>query len=110
MSPAPGPPRRPAGASRQLAWTRRRARHLLAIGSALAITAVACIVAVARLWAGGPTSLPANSVGLINPAGGRTGAPVPVGSPAGLAYGDGSVWAVDTTEGTLSRINPAPML
>ena len=30
-----------------------------------------------------------------------------MGSPAGLAYGDGSVWAVDSTEGTLSRINPA---
>ena len=30
-----------------------------------------------------------------------------VGSPAGVAYGDGSVWAVDSTEGTLSRINPA---
>jgi YVTN family beta-propeller protein len=32
---------------------------------------------------------------------------VSVGSPVGLAYGDGSVWAVDSAEGTLSRINPA---
>ena len=46
-------------------------------------------------------------MGLIDPAGGRVGAAVSVGSPAGLAYGDGSVWAVDSTEGTLSRINPA---
>ena len=30
-----------------------------------------------------------------------------VGSPAGLAYGDGSVWAVDSADGTLSRIDPA---
>ena len=58
-------------------------------------------------WAGEPTGLPANSVGLINSDGGRAGAPVMVGSPAGLAYGDGSVWAVDSAEGTLSRINPA---
>ena len=46
-------------------------------------------------------------MGLIDPAGGRVGAAVSVGSPAGVAYGDGSVWAVDSTEGTLSRINPA---
>ena len=57
--------------------------------------------------AGEPTGLPPNSVGLIDPAGGRVGAPLSVGSPTGLAYGDGSVWAVDSTEGTLSRINPA---
>ena len=62
---------------------------------------------MARPWAGGPAGLPANSVGLIDPAGGRVGAAVSVGSPAGLAYGDGSVWAVDSTDGTLSRINPA---
>jgi len=86
---------------------RLRARRLLAIGSALAVAAAVCIVVVARPWAGGSTGLPANSVGLIDPPGGRVGAPVSVGSPEGLAYGDGSVWAVDGTEGTLSRINPA---
>jgi YVTN family beta-propeller protein len=31
---------------------------------------------------------------------------VSVGNPGGLAYGDGSVWAVDSTDGTLSRISP----
>ena len=46
-------------------------------------------------------------MGLIDTSGGRVGAAVSVGSPAGVAYGDGSVWAVDSTEGTLSRINPA---
>jgi YVTN family beta-propeller protein len=104
----PGRPRRqPAAGSRELAWARRRARRLLVIGSALAVAAAVCIVVVARPWEGAPTALPANSVGLIDPAGGQIGAPVSVGSPEGLAYGDGSVWAVDTTEGTLSRINPA---
>ena len=62
---------------------------------------------MARPWAGGPAGLPGNSVGLIDPSGGRVGAAVSVGSPAGVAYGDGSVWTVDSTEGTLSRINPA---
>ena len=111
-APVPSPARRDhlAGrprAGRGLAWARWRARRLLVVGSALAVAAAACIVAVARPWAGEPTGLPANSVGLIDAAGGRVGAAVSVGSPAGLAYGDGSVWAVDSADGTLSRINPA---
>ena len=107
-SPAPGPPRRrPAAGRRELAWVRRRARRLLAIGSALAVAAAVCVVAVTRPWAGGPTGLPANSVGLIGPSGDRIGEPVSVSSPAGLAYGDGSVWVVDSTDGILSRIDPA---
>ena len=108
QSPVPRPPGpHPAASRRELEWARRHARRLLTIGSALAIVAAACIVALARPWAGEPMGLPANSVGLIDPAGGRVGAPVSVANPAGLAYGDGSVWAVDSTDGMLSRINPA---
>ncbi len=71
---------------------RWRTRRLLVIGSALAVAAAACVVAVVRPWAGEPSSLPANSVGLIDPSGGRVGDPVKrVGNPVGLAYGDGSV-------------------
>ena len=106
-SPVRGSPRRAAAGSRELAWTRRRRRRLLAVGSALVVAAAVCIVAVARPWAGEPAGLPGNSVGLIDSAGGRVGAPVAVGSPDGLAYGDGSIWAVDGTGGTVSRINPA---
>jgi DNA-binding SARP family transcriptional activator len=107
-SPQPGPPGvRPAVSSGGPAWGRPRGRRLLAAGSALAVAAAVSIVVAARPWAGGPSGLPANSVGLVASAGGRVGQPVSVGSPDGLAYGDGSVWAVDTTEGTLSRINPA---
>jgi YVTN family beta-propeller protein len=107
--PEPGPPGvRSADSSGGPARGRRRARRLLAAGSALAVAAAVSIVVVARPWAGeAPAQLPANSVGLIDSAGGRVGAAVPVGSPDGLAYGDRAVWAVDTTEGTLSRINPA---
>jgi YVTN family beta-propeller protein len=89
------------------AWARWRGRRLLVIGSALAVTAAACIVAVARPWAGGPSGLPGDSVALIGQDGGRVGAAVDVGSPAGLAYGEGSVWAVDSVDGTLARIDPA---
>ena len=105
---APRPPglRLTAG-RRELGWVRRRPRRLLAVGSALAVAAAVCIVAVARPWAGEPTGLPGNSVGLIDSAGGRVGAAVAVGSPDGLAYGDGSVWAVDGTDRIVSRIDPA---
>jgi YVTN family beta-propeller protein len=106
-APAPGSPGRRFAGSGELAWARRRARRLLVIGSALAVAATAGIVAVARPWAAEPTGLPADSVGLIDSSGGRAGAPVMVGSPAGLAYGDGSVWAVDSTDNMLFRINPA---
>jgi YVTN family beta-propeller protein len=105
--PAPGSPRGWSVDSGKLDWARRRARRLLAVGSALAVAAAVCIVAVARPWAGEPAGLPADSVGLIDSSGGRAGAAVMVGSPAGLAYGDGAVWATDSAEGTLSRINPA---
>ena len=97
---------RPCQAVRRT-WARWRSRRLLVIGSALAVAAAACVVVVARPWAGEPSGLPANSVGLIGPSGERVGDPVSVGSPAGLAYGDGSVWAVDSADGTLWRIDPA---
>jgi YVTN family beta-propeller protein len=89
------------------AQARRRARRLLAAGSALAVVSAVCIVVVARPWAGeARAQLPADSVGLIDPAGGRVGAAVPVGGPDGVAYGDGSVWVVDGTDGKLFRIDP----
>jgi YVTN family beta-propeller protein len=107
-SPPPRrPPRRPIADRTELEWLRRRGRRLLIIGSALAVAAALSIVVAARPWAGEPTSLPANSVSLIGPAGGRAGAPVTVGPPDGLAYGAGSVWAVDSTDGRLYRIDPA---
>jgi YVTN family beta-propeller protein len=106
-SPASKSPPRPARPRRELPWPRRRTRSLLAIGSALAVAAAVC-VAVARPWAGGPAAeLPGGSVGLIGPSGDRIGDAVSVGSPAGLAYGDGSVWAVDSADGMLWRIDPA---
>jgi YVTN family beta-propeller protein len=104
----PGPPGlRAVAGRRELDWARRHGRRLLAIGAAFAVAAAVGIVVVARPWAAGPAGLPANSVGLIGQDGGRGGDPVTVGSPSGLASGAGSVWAVSSTEGTLSRIDPA---
>ena len=99
--PGPGSPARRG----EPGWARRHARRLLVVGSALAVGA-ALGIAVARPWTGQQTGLPANSVGLIDAAGGRVGAAVSVGSPGGLAYGDGSVWAADSTDGLLLQINP----
>jgi hypothetical protein len=89
----PGPADlRPAAGRRELAWVRRRARRLLAAGSALTVAAAVSLVVVARPWASeAPAQLPANSVGLVDSAGGRAGAAVPVGSPGGVAYGAGSI-------------------
>ena len=73
-----GTPRRAAGVAHgELTWVRRHSRRLLVIGSALAVTAAVCIVVVARPWAAGATGLPANSVGLIDSAGGGSAARSP---------------------------------
>lgn len=98
----PGSPDRTAAGNSAPAWPRR----LLVAGAALVLVVATCILAVIRPWAAEPTGLPADSVGVINDSGRRIGAAVMVGSPAGLAYGAGSVWAVNSAERTVSRINP----
>ena len=77
-APAPRSPGRRFADSGELAGPRRRAHRLLVIGSALAVAAAGCIVAVARPWGGEAAGLPADSVGLIDSSGGRAGAPVMV--------------------------------
>jgi YVTN family beta-propeller protein len=106
-SPPPAPPPRPGAPVREPDQPRRRTRRLLAIGLALAVAAIACVAIVARPWAGEPAGLSSDSVSLISPSGARVGGPVNVASPAGLAYGDGAVWTVDSSNGTLDRIDPA---
>jgi YVTN family beta-propeller protein len=84
----------------------RLPRRLLAAGAVTLAVAAACVAGLTRLEASAPPGLPADSVGLISASGQRIGDPVPMSNPAALAYGDGSVWAVDSTAGTLARINP----
>jgi YVTN family beta-propeller protein len=98
----PGPVLVPGGQVR----SPSRVPRLLVLGLVLAVAAVTSIVVVARPWAREQAGLPANSVGLIDLGGGRVGAPVTLGSPDGLASGDGAIWAVSSTTNTLSRINP----
>jgi YVTN family beta-propeller protein len=88
--------------------SRRRLRRWL-LASAVAVLLVAAAVTV--LIVGDATrsslvSLPANGVGALHTDGRMTDA-VPVGlSPAGIAYGAGSLWTVNRTDGTVSRIDP----
>lgn len=84
-----------------------RRRIVMAGALTMAVLAAAAIVAIAAR--SGPatlSSLAANGVGSIDASGGlRTS--VPVGeSPEGMAYGAGSLWATNTGDGTVSRIDP----
>src|SRR5262249_56951781 len=100
-SPPPTPSAlRPADSSGGPALGRRRARRLLAAGSALAVAAAVSIGVAAPPWAQAQASLPANTVGLVDLAGGRAGAPVSGGSPASLAYAGRSVGGAGRTRNT----------
>lgn len=82
------------------------ARQLLAAAVALVVVGGACVGVAAGLPGRGHGGFPANSVGVVGPDG-LAGQPVQVGtSPDGLAYGAGAVWAANTADGTLSRIDP----
>jgi YVTN family beta-propeller protein len=105
--PAGGPESSGAGAKRAGAGRRRRLR-VLGVAAAVVLLAVASVTALVVRNALRSTlpSLPANGVGRLNADGSMTDA-VPVGlSPAGIAYGAGSLWTVNRTDGTVSRIDP----
>jgi YVTN family beta-propeller protein len=89
----------------------RRPRRRWIIGAVAAAVLAAAGSITAVIASSSPRSslraLPANSVGAID-ADGRLHDAVRVGlSPDGLAYGAGSLWATNTADGTVSRINPA---
>lgn len=87
----------------------RRAGRRVQLASAAAVillTAALLSLLVAQWTPSGPSSFPANSVGSVNEAGDLAGA-VRVGlSPDGLAYGAGSLWVANRTDGTVSRVDP----
>jgi YVTN family beta-propeller protein len=87
--------------------TSRPHRRVLAALAATAVVAAGSVIGLTRLQASPPPSLPADSVGLVSVSGQPIGHPVSLSNPAAIAYGDGSIWAVDSTAGTLSRIDPA---
>ena len=82
---------------------RRRLR-----GTVVSFTAIAALCAGLLSGASVPRSVPvsleANSVGAVHGGGGPA---VPVGqSPDGLAWGAGSVWAANSGDDSVSRIDP----
>jgi YVTN family beta-propeller protein len=95
------------GQSPRRPWYRRRS-WLLGAGAlvvAAAVAAVSLVIVSERPRSSLP-ALPANSVGVLSDNGSLHSA-VPVGqSPSGIAYGAGSIWVANTSDGTVSRIDP----
>jgi YVTN family beta-propeller protein len=88
--------------------TFTRKRLLLAAGGALAVAAAATVPAVLLTRNGGATGplvIEPRSVVRIDPAGNQ---PVAVvrGQYGPVAVGEGAVWIANTTDGTVSRIDP----
>ncbi|MEO8517839.1 MAG: ABC transporter substrate-binding protein [Dermatophilaceae bacterium] len=88
---------------------RGSGRRLVGLWTAAVLVAgggsIGAVVWLAR--SSGPVTLAANSVGAVEPDG-SIGATVPVGTdPTGLAYGGGSLWVANRSDGTVSRIDPA---
>jgi DNA-binding SARP family transcriptional activator/ABC-type transport system substrate-binding protein len=109
--PAPAPPARPPPPRPALGRTRRR-RWTAPLVAVAVLSAAAGLLAfgVSRVTA--PDRLPRideDSVGAIDPEGGRITAQYPVGrGPAAIVAGDGSVWVANTLDGTVSRIDRDP--
>ena len=97
---------RPSGFLSRFAGSRRRLVAFCA--GAVLVDAGGSIGAV--VWRSHPASLatlPANSVGAVEPDGSISAA-VPVGTnPSGIAYGGGALWVANGSDGRVSRIDPA---
>jgi YVTN family beta-propeller protein len=87
--------------------TQRAPRMQVAAAAAAVLLAAGLLTMLITHWAhSGLPAFPANSVGSINGAG-LLADSVQVGlSPDGLAFGAGSLWAANRTDGTVSRIDP----
>ena len=95
----PGDGRPPRGA------TRRRRRRAALAGATLAVGAVAAAVVLATTAGEDPVAVRINSVAILDPDDGKVVAQVPVGvRPTGLAVGDGSVWAVNADDNSVTQI------
>jgi YVTN family beta-propeller protein len=86
----------------------RRRRWVLGAGAAVVVLTAGSIAGVVAMNPRHSSlrALPANSVGAIQADGSLHDA-VPVGqNPDGIAYGANYLWAVNTTDNTVSQINP----
>jgi YVTN family beta-propeller protein len=87
---------------------RRRLAFVLAFG---AVVTAAVVATVVLLTDGGPDSavarVPADSVGIFQPADGRLTGQIPVGgSPGAVAVGNGSIWVANVDAHSVSRVDP----
>ncbi|HEY3714948.1 MAG TPA: ABC transporter substrate-binding protein [Jatrophihabitantaceae bacterium] len=101
---------RPAPASAPDPQHRRRlSRRRLMVTCAVAVAGVVAgtaAVVISQTPRSSLRTLPPNSVGVIAADGSLHDA-VSVGqNPGGIAYGAGSIWVTNTSDGTVSRINP----
>jgi YVTN family beta-propeller protein len=95
------PTRSPA----QIARQRKRRRLLFLSGAALAAAAIALAVVYATRPA--DITVPANSLGIIDPKTNKVVGHVPVGSrPDSVDVGEGAVWVANLDDKTLMRIDP----
>jgi len=83
-------------------------RPVLAVAVAVVALAAAAVtvVAVRGRSQGGLRSVDPNSVAAMSDHGSLNTATAIGGNPDGIAYGDGSVWLVDRTDGSVRRLNP----
>jgi len=85
--------------------SRRRLMVTCAVAFAGAVAGTAAVV-ISQTPRSSLRTLPPNSVGVIA-ANGSLHDAVTVGqNPGGIAYGAGSIWVTNTSDGTVSRINP----
>jgi YVTN family beta-propeller protein len=86
---------------------RPRVRRLIAAGLSMALVGTIAVAAAAHPPHPQIVSLPANSVSALDGTGLPLGEPIFVGSqPAALVSGAGALWAINTGDDTVSRIDP----
>ncbi len=99
---------REVAAVRRTVEQRARRRRQAIAGAALLLVAVAgAVVFLATRPGPSLAGVDPNTAALIDAASGRILAQVPIGNrPDGIAFGEGAIWAANTTDGTVSRIDP----
>jgi YVTN family beta-propeller protein len=104
----PRPPARPPPGGPHWLPAPLRRRPWLAVGALLVAAAVvAGTFVVVTGGSSGLTSLAENVAGIADPGSGTLVGQVPVGTnPTAIAAGAGYVWAVNTDDDTLARIDP----
>ena len=87
---------------------RRRSRWIILAAAAMTLALIGAVAAVVVRPSprSSLTALPANSVGAVHADGSLHDAITVGQSPDGLVYGAGALWATNTTDGTVSRIDP----